>query len=68
MCKYYHCSECDYSAPSYRPTKDKTIWCFEYRCNVNDGFANDCCNFKDKKEAELERELYGVVIASYNGG
>lgn len=61
------CSKCDHSAPSYRPEGDRKTWCFEMRCNVSDEFAKDCVDFEDREEAQLERELAGIVQASHFG-
>ena len=68
MSKCKICSNCDHSAPSYRPTAKLKIWCFDMMCNVSDDFAVGCREYKDRDEAQLERELAGIVQASYNGG
>lgn len=62
------CSNCDHSTPSYRPTAKLKIWCFDMMCNVSDDCAVGCREYKDRDEAQLERELAGIVQASYNGG
>lgn len=43
----YACFKCRYSTESYRPEKDKTLWCYERKCNMN---KNDVCPYWDERE------------------